>query len=288
MADERGARLRGVALMLTALLFFAALDASVKYLTSRFSLPFIVWSRYTGHCLMMLLFLAPTHGRALFATRRPGLQILRGLLLAGTTALGAVALKRMPLAETTAILFVTPLVVTLLAVPMLRERLSPLRLVAVLAGLAGVLLIARPGGDLSAGGVAFALAAAGCYSLYQILTRRAAATEQPLAMLFYTALVGTAVTTAALPWFWDDPSPSWPDAALLATLGVLGGSGHFLMIGAFRLAPLGTLSPLLYVQLVWALLLGWLLFGQVPDGMAVAGMAVIAASGIAVAFGSRR
>lgn len=288
MSDDGPAPLRGVALMLTALLFFAALDAAVKYLTSRFSLPFVVWSRYTGHCLMMLLFLAPRHGRALVRARRPGLQVLRGLLLLGTTALGAVALKNMPLAETTAIVFVTPLLVTVLAVPMLGERLSPVRLVAVLIGLGGVLLLARPGGDLSAPGVGFALAAAGCYSLYQIYTRRAAASEEPLAMLFYTALVGTIVSSAALPWFWDGPTPSAGDAALLGILGFLGGSGHFLMIRAFRLAPVSTLSPFLYVQLVWATLLGWLVFGHLPDAWAVAGIAIIAGSGLLVAFGPRR
>ncbi len=274
--------------MLTALLFFAALDANVKYLTRHFSLPFIVWSRYTGHCLMMLLFLAPSHGFALVAARQPGLQILRGLLLVGTTALGAVALKRMPLAETTALLFVTPLLVSVLAVPMLKERLSPLRLAAVSSGLGGVLMIARPDGELSAGGIAYALAAAGCYSLYQIYTRRAAANEPAMAMLFYTALVGTLVTTAALPWLWDAPSPSLGDAALLASLGLLGGSGHFLLIHAFRLAPVGVLSPLLYVQLVWATLLGWLVFAQIPDSWTFGGITIIAASGVLVAFGPRR
>lgn len=288
MSDDARTRLNGVALMLTALLFFALLDASVKHLTGRFSLPFIVWSRYTGHCLMMLIFLAPQHGSRLIAARRPGIQVLRGMLLVGTTALGAMALKHMPLAETTAIFFVTPLIATLLAVPMLHERLTLPRTLAVLIGLVGILLIARPSSGLSPVGIGFALAAASCYSLYQVYTRRAAAIEEPIAMLFYTALVGTVVTTLVLPWYWDGRSPALPDAALLCVLGFLGGSGHFLLIRAFRLAPVSTLSPFLYVQLVWASLLGWAFFDHIPDGWAFAGIAVVAASGILVALAPPR
>jgi drug/metabolite transporter (DMT)-like permease len=106
-------------------------------------------------------------------------------------------------------------------------------------------------------------------------------------MVFYTALVGTAVMTLALPWYWSGPMPDRRQALLICSLGIYGGTGHFLLTRAFRLAPASTLSPFQYVQLVWATLLGWLVFGQLPDGLSMTGGLVIAASGVAIALDER-
>ncbi len=218
--------LRGIALLLAALMLFACLDATAKHLSQTFAVPLLVWARYTLHCLLMVVFLAPSMRGRLLRTRRAGSQILRALMLLATTGLGIAALRLMPLAETTALAFLSPLIVTVLAGPWLGERIGAARWAAVLTGFLGVLLIAQPGGALAGAGVAFALGAAVCYSIYQLLTRQLSASESTLTMLFYTALVGSVVMTAALPWFWAAQcrhrcrrwrSPRWASTAAPAT-----------------------------------------------------------------------
>lgn len=285
MPDQRP--LRGVFLLVNALFFFAALDATVKHLTQTFSIPMLVWARYLVHCLLMVVFLGPRLGRGLLATRRPRQQVLRAVLLLGCTGFGFAALSRMPLAETTATAFTAPLLVAILAGPWLKEKLSGPQWLAILAGFSGVLLIARPGGAVSPDGIALALMAASCYAVYQILTRQLAVTESSVTMLFYTALVGSVAMTLFLPWYWSGPLPSPGEAAMIAALGILGGSGHFLLIRAFRHAPASTLSPFIYIQLVWAILLGAAFFSHWPDAFALAGSAVVVASGLYLGLSAR-
>lgn len=288
MTADTAHPLRGVALLLCALLLFAVLDATAKHLAATLPVPMLAWGRYTVHLLLMLIVLGPSQRGALIATRRPAAQAVRGLMLAGTTVFGIAAFRTMPLAETTALIFVSPLLVALLAGRWLGERVGRLRWIAVATGFAGVLLIARPGGALSGSGIAYALGAATCYSIYQLQTRQLGRTESTLTMLFYTALVGTAVLSLTLPLFWDQARPSGLQVLMICSLGLYGGGGHFLLIRAFRHAPASLLSPFLYVQLVWATLLGWLVFDHLPDRWAIVGGVVIAASGLALAFGERR
>ena len=278
----------GVLLMLLALFFFAALDATAKHLVLTFALPLLVWARFTLHCLLMVVFLAPSMRGKLLATKRPLIQVIRALLLLGVSLFALAALRLMPLAETTAILYVTPLLVVLLSGPFLGERVSLRRWASVATGFAGALLIARPGGALSGLGILFSLAAALCYSVYQIQTRQLSSTESAVTMLFYTALTGTAAMSLALPWFWSGPMPSPEQALLIASLGISGGAGHFLLTRAFRHTPASTLSPLMYVQLIWATLLGWQLFGQLPDRLSILGMLAIAGSGLSIALSESR
>lgn len=287
MADP-ARQLRGVLLFLTALLLFAVLDATAKHLTAFFAVPFMVWVRYLVHFVFMLATVAPGEKMALLSTRHPWLMILRALMLVGVTLFMQLALRTLPLAETSALVFTTPLLVALLAGPLLGEKVSGRVWIATAVGFAGALLIARPGGALAGIGVAYAAAAALCYALYQILTRKLVGSETQLRLLFYTALVGT-VSMAFAPFtHWDGRWPTLLEAALLASLGLYGGVGHFLMIRAFREAPASTLAPLLYVQLIWATLLGWLVFAHLPDRWAVLGMLVVGASGLWLALAARR
>ncbi|MGE5492697.1 MAG: DMT family transporter [Actinomycetota bacterium] len=279
--------LRGVFLLLNALFFFAVLDATAKYLTQTFSIPMLVWARYLTHCLLMLIFLGPRMGRGLVASKRPLRQVMRAVLLLGCTGFGFAALSRMPLAETTATAFTAPLMVAILAGPWLKERLSGYQWLAVLAGFGGVLLIARPGSAVTPDGIAFALLAAACYAVYQILTRQLAVTENSVTMLFYTALVGSVAMTLFLPWYWAGPMPTAREAAMIAGLGILGGCGHFLLIRAFRHAPASTLSPFIYVQMVWAILLGALVFSHWPDAFSLLGSGVIVACGLYLGLSAR-
>jgi drug/metabolite transporter (DMT)-like permease len=280
--------LRGILLFLAALFLFAALDATAKYMSAFFAVPALVWARYTVHFLIMLAAFAPRMGRQLLATQRPWLMSFRALTLVGVTLLGQLALKTLPLAETTALIFITPLLVAVLAGPLLGERVRLRTWLATVAGFAGVLLIARPGGALFGSGVAFALGAALCYAVYQILTRKLSASEHPTRLLFYTALIGTLSMSLVFPAYWDGQLPTPLQGILIVSLGLYGGIGHFLLIRAFRDTPLSTLSPLLYVQLIWATLLGWSIFDHLPDPWAVLGMLIIGACGLNLALAARR
>lgn len=290
MADSHaGERLSvtGGLFCLLALFLFSALDATAKYLSSFLAVPLLVWARYLVQLLLMLLSVAPRLGRSILFTRRPGLMALRGVTLAGVTLLGQMALTTLPLAETTALVFVAPLLVALLAGPLLHERVGLRTWLATLAGFCGVLLIARPGGSLSAAGVACALGAALFYAAYQLLTRKLVASEPPLRLLFHTALFGTLALTPLLSLHWDGRLPSLGQGLLIVSLGVYGGVGHFLLIRALQRTPASLLSPLLYGQLVWATLLGWLVFAQLPDALTMAGMLIIGAAGLSLAVGAR-
>ena len=286
--ERHPSALRGILLMLLAVMCFAALDATSKHLSQTYPVAILVWVRYVVHCVLMLVFLAPSMRWKLVATTRPVALTVRALLLVATTALCMAAFRVMPLAETTAIIFVSPLAVGLLAGPLLGERVGAARWLAMLAGFAGMLMVARPGSGLSLEGVLLALGAAACYTVYQLQTRQLSPTENTWTMLFYTALAGTVVMTLGLPLFWGGPLPGPLDALMFCTMGLYGGGGHYLLTRAFRHAPASTISPFLYAQLLWAGLFGGLFFDHWPDALSIAGMAVIAASSIAMAGWERR
>lgn len=274
--------------LMAATISFTLLDASAKYLSERVPVPVIVWVRYTVHCLFMIAAFAPRMGFDLVKTGRPFLHILRGLALLLTTACGLTALSQMPLAETLAIAFLSPLIVVIAAGPLLGEQPKPAIWFAVLLGFVGVLLIARPGGAVNGAGLFFALATALVYAAYQLLTRALSASEGQLTLLFYTALVGALGASCLVPFYWPQHMVDTRDAVLLCALALFGGGGHFLLIRAFSLAPASSLSPLMYVQLLWQTLAGWLVFDHLPDLYAVAGGLLIAGSGVAVVVSQKK
>lgn len=275
--------LSGFLLFPLALLIFAVSDATAKYMSAYYAVPLLVWVRYITQLIFMLATVAPRMGREIVATSRPGLMTLRASMQVASTMFGLLAFRTLPLAETTALVFITPLLVALLAGPMLGEKIHLRSWLATVAGFGGVLLIARPGGDMDGMGVVYALGAALCYSLYQILTRKLAATEPPIRQLFYIALVGSVIMSLFLPSFWTDTLPTLKQGVLILSLGFYGGMGHFLLIRAFHESPASRLAPMLYIQIVWAMLLGWMVFGHFPDRTSILGMAIIGASGLALA-----
>ncbi len=266
---------------------FACMDSTTKYLVARYDVPLVVAIRYLGHCLLMVILLAPRHGRELIRTERTGWVLVRALCLAAASLLISLAFQRMPVAEATAILFLSPLLVVLIAGPALGERVGALGWMAALAGFAGILLIAHPGAGLDPLGTACALGAAGVMAGYQLLSRVLARTERTLPMLFYTALVGSILYGVFLPWSWGGPAPTPLQALLFLGTGAMGGLGHFLFTAAYRHAPASVLAPMLYVQIVWASLLGWLVFGHVPEATSITGMCVVAGAGVLMALKSR-
>lgn len=283
--------LRAVALVLLALCLFACLDATAKYLAARYPVAWLVWGRYTIHLLFMLIVFGPRLGRSLFRTQKLGHQIVRALMLTGVTAFNIAALTTLPLAEATAILFLAPILVALLAGIWLGEQVGHFRIGVAVVGFVGVLLIAKPlaaGTGLDPVGVGMALLAAACYAVYQLMTRQLSPTEDALTMVFYTALTGSIAVSLGLPWFSDAILPGWIDMLLIASLGLYGGVGHYLLTLAFRDSPASTLAPLMYVQLLWATLLGMILFGNSPDLLSAIGMLLIAGGGISVAIREHR
>ena len=275
-------RYRGILFFLAATLLFATLDVTSKYLVALFTVPLLVWARYSVHLIIMLIAIAPGMGREIVITKHPFLMTLRGLMLVGVTVLIQLALHTLPLAETTALIFVTPLIVALMAGPILGETVGLRSWLATIVGFCGVLLIPRPGSALAGIGVVYALGAALCYAGYQIVTRKLSSSEPPMRQLFYTALVGAISMSFVMPHYWTGEIPSPRHALLIASLGVLGGTGHFLLIRALRDTPASILSPLLYVQLIWATTLGWLVFGHLPDLQATVGMLVIGLAGLSL------
>ena len=280
--------LRGLLLFNFGLMLFACLDTTNKYLTSVFDVPLIAACRYIGNVLLMLAIVAPRNGQAMVRTRRTWLVWVRGLCLAVSSLFVLLSLQRMPVAETTAILFLAPIIVEIAAGPLLGEKIGWLGWTGALLGFFGVLLVVRPGGGLDPVGVVLALCACMLVTGYNLLSRLLATSESTMALLFYSAVAGTILFSATLPWFWFEQTPTLLQAGLLAVIGLFGGLGHFLFTAAFRDAPASILSPLSYVQLLWVSLLGWLVFGHVPDAISLLGIAIIGASGVLVALKSRR
>ncbi len=276
-----------ILLIVGAVLCFTVLDTIVKVLTERYSIPLLVWARYGAQLLVMLVWLLPKLGTGLFRTRRIRLQLVRAGLLPLSSLCFFSALKYLPLAEATAINYGTPVLVILLGVIFLGERMTRPRIALVIAGIAGMFLIVRPGSEVFQGAAVFALGASLLYGTFQILTRKLA-DEDSRVLLFYPALVGTLVTTAMLPWFGARVEMPWADVALVILMGILGTIGHFLFILAFQRAPASALTPFTYVHLIWATLAGWIVFGRFPDAWTLAGMAVIGASGLLIALHERR
>jgi drug/metabolite transporter (DMT)-like permease len=287
-APQASEPLRGVLLLLAALFLFAGMDTATKVLTAHFEAPLVVAMRYLVHALLMFLLLAPTHGRQLVRTQRTGLVLVRAASLAVASLLVGLALRRMPVAETTSIVFLAPLLVVLLARPVLGERIGRLGWLTAVTGFLGVLLIVRPASGLDAVGVLCALGAAGATVVYFLLSRILVRTEQTLGLLFYAALVGAVGFGLYLPWSWGGPAPSRLELTLFLFVGSAAGLGHFLLTAAYRHAPASLLAPMNYLQLLWAGLLGWLVFDHVPDRLSLLGMGVVAISGVTVALKSRR
>jgi len=271
--------LRGILLMVAAVGFFVLMDTLAKYLSRWYPVPLIVWARYVSNLAVLLAFLAARGQLGLLRTARPGLQFARGLLLALATLLFFTSLSVLPLADANAIGFAMPLFVAALAVPMLGERLVMARLVAIVVGLAGALFIVRPGSDLFTPYALLPLGMAVCNALYQILTRKVAGLEPPLTSLAWGALVGALLLSAVAPFVWVTPQVA-SHGILILVIGVLASVGHFLLIRAYDYASATLLVPFTYSALVWAMLLGWLVFGDFPDGWSLVGMGIIVAAGI--------
>jgi drug/metabolite transporter (DMT)-like permease len=285
---EAAALSRAIGLMMMALGCLILLDASGKWL-GMIGVPVAAstWSRYLGHLLLVLVWVVPKHGLARFATRHPLRQGLRGTMMVTVTLLYFAALKILPLAQATALFFMTPVLVTLFSSLFLRERVGWATWAAVGCGFAGVLIVARPGTELPILGVMLALGGAAGNAVYQTLTRAQASADSPQAQLLYSGLFGAVIMTASLPFWWRPLELDATGWTVFVLLGLLGGVGHLLLIRAYQLAAASRLAPWMYSQLLLSIAIGYLVFGDAPDSVALVGMAVIAVSPQIVRLGER-
>ena len=279
-----GSPMLGIGLTLLAIGLFAVMDTIGKSLMATYPFQQVVWARYFFQCAPMLLLLPWLGLPGLLRTRRHGLQIGRGLLLLIATGCMYGAIRVVPLADAYTITFVAPLLVTALSVPLLKERVGWRRWSAVLVGFMGVLIVIRPGFGEVPWQLMLPLVTAACFALYQILTRLVSVDpdETPFVMLFYVAWVGAAVMTLMVPFYWQPVAlADWP---WMIAMGGLGAIGHLILIRALVIAPASLIAPFTYSQIVWALIAGYLVFGDVPDVWMLIGCTVIVASGLFVFY----
>jgi drug/metabolite transporter (DMT)-like permease len=277
----------GVLLVVAATLMFAAMDTTTKYLTMRYNVPLVMAVRYLVHCLLMILVLAPTQGRQLVRMQRPGMVFIRSLSLVAASLFFGLALQRMPVAESTAIIFLGPILVVLIAGPLLKEEIGIIGWLAAGLGFFGVLLIVRPGGGLNVVGIACVLLAVAANVAYQLLSRILAGTERTLTMLFHSALVGACCFGILLPWSFGGEAPTAFHLLLFLAIGLAGGLGHFFFTLANRFSSASQLAPMSYLQLAWVSFLGWGVFDHMPDHLSLFGILIVIGSGLMIAMKAR-
>ena len=276
--------LRGIVFILLATALFVTMNTGVKLLRPHLPTLELIWARTLGHLVFVFAIFGPTHGGwRLLVTRTPRTQIARSLLLLASTSFFFTALGYVPLADATAVSFTAPLIVAALAGPMLREHIGLDHWLAIAAGFVGALIVIRPGAAGANPYLLLVLASAACYAVYQILTRRVAPFDRPETSVTYSALVGTVILSALVPFVWQTPDRLWHWLVLLV-IGLLGGLGHYCVARAFLWGPASILSPFHYAQLVLAATMGYLAFGDVPTVWTWLGAAVIIGSGLWIAW----
>jgi drug/metabolite transporter (DMT)-like permease len=279
--------LRGVLFMCAGTSLFPFMNAAVKLLAANYPIAQIVWARFTGHLIIMLIVFLPHRGWALIRTRRPALQIGRSILMLVSNLVFVMAVGRVPLATASTIGFTSPLIVTALSVPLLHESVGWRRWSAVLIGFAGALLVIRPGTGLHDPAVLLLLFSSLAYALYQIATRRVSRYDDAATGIIFAALLGSLAMSVVLPFVFVMPRTLF-DGLMFCCLGLFGGVGHYLIIRAFQYGPAAAMAPLGYIELVGTATLGYLIFGNFPDAWTWTGAIVIIASGLYIAFRERQ
>ena len=276
--------IRGIALSLGSTLVFAVADVTAKYLSTGLPIIEITWLRYLIFLGLAGILVRSTPGRTLWP-RSIGLQVLRALCVVGSSVLFVFGIRTMTMAQATTISFLSPMLITVLSIPLLGEIVGIRRWAAVGAGMAGMLIVVRPGMEGFEPAALFGVASSACWSLALIITRKMAATDPPTTTVLWSAAVGTIVLTVLLPF-----NLAWPSGGqflLMLVLGMLASSGQWMVILAHRLAPASLLAPFTYTQLLWVSIGGYVVFGNVPDEWTLLGAAIIIAGGLYTAHRER-
>jgi drug/metabolite transporter (DMT)-like permease len=277
-----GKWLRGLGIFLCALLLLATLDVFSKHLVQLYPPPFINMARYLVILGMSLLLLWRSGVPVTPSAPQRNLMLLRGVMMGTIGTCFTIALYLMPLAETTAIYFVSPLIVVVLSPWLLKERVTARQWLAVIAGIGGMLLIVRPSSNLPLAGALLMLLAALAYAMLQILTRKLAGEVASTQQFFYAAVVAAVLTAIPAPFYLPQQIPPARDIAMIIMLGVLNGGGQYLLIKAFQTVPASVLAPFNYVHLLLAVVFGAVFFGQRPDATALVGILVITCASLSL------
>jgi drug/metabolite transporter (DMT)-like permease len=279
--EERFARrddpMRGIPLMLGAILLFAVSDTLAKILTETLPAVEIAWLRYLGFLLLTLIPFLRRNAPPV-RSAAPQLQVPRALGVVGSAVFFIIALGFMPIADASAISFSSPVFVTVLAMLFLGERIGWRRWMAIAVGLTGMLVIIRPGSGVFGLEALVPIASSAAWATAVIFTRRLATLDAPATTMLWTASVGFVVLTLLLPFVFVVPTPRELGIGLL--IGAISTAAQGLVVLAYRAAPASVIAPFSYVQLIYAGVLGLVVFGTVPDGWTLLGAGIIAASGI--------
>jgi drug/metabolite transporter (DMT)-like permease len=269
--------LMGIAWMLATMFWFVTLDATAKYLMQSYPVTQVIWARFFFH----LIFVAILMGRQLptqIKSQWLSHQCLRSFFMFITTVLFFVGIQVLPLATASTIMFMSPIIVTILSIPLLGEKVGIRRWAGIAIGFTGALIVVQPGSESLQWSVLVVLAAAFTNALYQVFTRKLRTQDGPMTSLFYTGIVGAVVTTAMVPFYWQPVAAL--DWLLLVFTGIAGGIGHLCLIRAFQCAPASVVAPFSYSSLLWATLFGFVLFGNLPGSWTLSGAALIICSGL--------
>ncbi len=276
---------RGIALILASTVFLGSSDATSKYLSATLPSIEIAWIRFLVFALVMLPAMLPGSPWYAMRTERRGFQLMRGAALLGSSLFFITGLRFLPIAEASATSFVSPLFVTALSIVFLGESVGLRRWLATAVGLIGVLIILRPGSGAFHPAALFSIVSALAWACTLIMTRMMSGTERTITTMAYSSIAGLGILSVLVPFVWVQPS--WHDIFFGIVIGVASTAGQWIVVLAFRYANASVLAPFSYVQLLWVSLLGFMIFGEVPDVWTITGAAIIVASGLYTAHRER-
>jgi drug/metabolite transporter (DMT)-like permease len=285
-AASRPSPMTAILLMLGALSLLPVMDGCAKLLSESLSVYEITWARYFFHWIILLPILLARYSWRAFTPARMTMQLGRSAILLVGTTLFFFALSYMPVADALALFFISPLVATLLSALLLKEKVGPRRLGAVLVGFIGALIILHPGFGAFRWPALFSIGSGLCYGFYAIATRKLAGTAPPLVTAGFTALVGAVVMSVSAPLYWV--TPSLFQLGIMTVIGLIAAAGHYLVILAYERAEASLLAAFAYYEIVMAVIVGFVMFGDFPDSRTWVGIAVLAASGIYISLRERR
>ncbi len=279
---------KGIVLMILTTFIFAVQDGISRHLAAQYGPIMIVMIRYWFFAVFVLALAAARTGgiRRVAYTRQPFLQIFRGVLLVAEMCIAIAAFVALGLIEAHAIFACYPLIIAALSGPVLGERVGWRRWVAIGVGLIGVLVILRPGSQVFSSGAMLALMAAFMFALYGLLTRYAARKDSAETSFFWTGIAGAVAVTIIGLFFWQPLDPA--DWGWMALLSVSGAFGHFLLIKAYETAEASAIQPFAYFQLVFASMIGVLIFAETLQSRVVFGAIIVVAAGLFTLFREKR
>jgi drug/metabolite transporter (DMT)-like permease len=277
----------GILFMLAASSLFPVMNGLAQIMSAYYTTEQIVWARAASQFIFIIALFVPSVGISVLRTATPKWQIIRSVVHLMSMIFFFTGVKYLPLAKAASISFTAPFFVALLAWPFLGERITPSRLFAILVAFTGVIIVIRPGSDVFQWASLYMLGSAFCYGMYQILTRRVAGYDSAETTAIYSALVGTVVMSLVVPFVWT-PIASWSDAAILFSLGIIGGTAHYFVARAMVYAQASVIAPFGYWQLIGSVVVGYFISGYLPDAFTWLGALIIVCAGMHIAWSETR